>query len=124
MAGDAIPVRQLDVGAALAVGMQHLGNEQKEIEQPTFAEGPADRRPAVALAELLVANMGMRVFVPLGGRIGIEGLYLIGGGRVQFLPRQPNTKPAQIDVVEHDPIGGDRDRFFLQIDLDVLELVG
>ena len=98
---------QLHVGAASAVGVEYLGNQQKEIIEPALGQGSGDRRSAFAFAEAFVLDVRMGDFIALGGRVWIEGddaVRLVNTADVA--PFEPYLECTQQNVVECDRVGG------------------
>jgi len=106
IAGDAVPVVQLHVGTAAAIGLQQPGNHEEEIVQAAPGQRGRNRRPALALAELLALDMGMGDAVVLGSGMGIQRHDAIGlRAGAQLLPVQPDLERPQVDAVQLDRVG-------------------
>ena len=73
------PIVQLYIGTASAIGMEQLGDQQKEVVQAAFGQRSLDGCPAIALAELFVLDVRMGDVLALGGRIRIQCHDTIGG---------------------------------------------
>ena len=73
---------------------------------------------AIALAERFALDVRVGYLSTLCSRVGFAGHDPVGVGTAQPLPVQMDLERTQLDVVQHDAIGGYHQFMFFQVDLD------
>ena len=91
-ARDAVPIVQFHIGAAPAIGVEHLRDQHEKVVQARFGQRGPDGHVALALANLFTLDVRMGDVVALGGRIRIEGHDAIRLSISQTPPVQPDLK--------------------------------
>ena len=76
-AGDAIPVRQADVGTIRVVSVEDAPHHHEEIAQPAIFQGRPDSRGAIALAEHFIAHVGVGNGLIFGRRMRLDRDHII-----------------------------------------------
>ena len=95
-ARDALPVVQFHIGAAPAVGMEQLGNQNEEVMQAALSQGCPDGRAAFSFAKLFILDVGMGDVVASGRRVWVQRHDAIGGCGAQrrqssLISNRPNV---------------------------------
>jgi hypothetical protein len=122
IARDPIPSVQFHVGTTLAVGVQQLGHQEKQVVKPALGQCGPNSRPAVTLAERLALHVWMGHLRVSGGGVRIEGHDAVGARCPQSLPIKTDLETSQIDAFEYDRVGQNPDLMIGKVDFDIIEL--
>jgi hypothetical protein len=121
-AGTSFPFGERAIRAAAVVGIEDLAHDLEKIGQSTREQRAANGLLPVPLAQRLIPDVGMSHVVRLGRRIWTEGDDVEAPMLTDALPTEPNRKRSEIDVFQHDALGGHRDRPAIQLEADLVEL--
>lgn len=122
-AGERRPLGERDIGGAGVVGPQDLPHQQAKFPQPPLLQRAGEHRLAVPFAELFLLDVRMRDSRLRGGGTGVERPDLIGRRTAELIQVEPDLERTQVDVFEHDPFGGDRQRPFPPVQFNVFKLL-
>src|ERR1700733_764547 len=122
-AGAAIPLRERHVGAAGVVGLEDLAHELEEVEQATAPEGVVDSLAAIALAELLAFDVGMRGVARLLRRVRLQGNDTVSPSVTDPVPVQADLEGSEVDVLQDNGFCGNSHRAVRPVDRDPLEFI-
>jgi hypothetical protein len=108
-AGHSGPLIKAHIGASAVVRSKRLGHDREEIQQPALLKRPAQRCGGFALAEFVVADVGMRDGIVNLGAVRLQRDNAILGPLVESRDVEHNLKGAEQHAVQTHRLGGHGD---------------
>jgi hypothetical protein len=121
-AGHPGPFVETNVGACAVVGSERLGHDREEVQQPPLAESSAQGCGGFALAELVVADVGMRDGIVDQRARRLQRDDAIGEPLVKPRDVQHDLERAERDALQSHRLGGHGDLPGLKVDAQLGEL--
>ena len=122
MAGDPIPLIELDKGSTFGIGLQRSIHNCEEIKNPATFPGQLQHIVPLPFAERFVTHMRMGDVVAGGGRMGIQRYDAIRLRFTEVVKIQSDLEWPQINAIKRDRLRGDGQTLAFQIAFDLGKL--